>query len=184
MLSKRGSWAEGTRGEIVYDGAGMISGEPADIPAVPNLRILSPQLDREHVGIRRLAAKRDQQESNSWDATVTLKNFGFQPHTVRLQTQFAGTHFAPRTIQLAPRQEAAAEYSFVTASEGELLARIGPADVLPTDQEAHLRLPRSGPLEVNVYTRRAQELRPLFAANRRLVAHFFEPASYPAAQPG
>jgi hypothetical protein len=36
---------------------------------------------------------------------------------------------------------------------------------------------------VNVYTRRAQELRPLFAANRRLVAHFFEPAAYPAAQP-
>jgi hypothetical protein len=183
FAEQAGSWAEGTRGEIVYDGAGMISGEPADIPAVPNLRILSPELDREHVGIRRLAAKRDQQESNSWDATVTLKNFGFQPHTVRLQTQFAGTHFAPRTIQLAPRQEAAAEYSFVTASEGELLARIGPADVLPTDQEAHLRLPRSGPLEVNVYTRRAQELRPLFAANRRLVAHFFEPASYPAAQP-
>ena len=65
-----------------------------------------------------------------------------------------------------------------------MLARLRPSDVLPTDQEAHLRLPRSGPLEVNVYTRRAEELRPLFAANRRLVAHFFDPARYPATQPG
>jgi hypothetical protein len=178
------SWAEGERGEIVYDGAGMTSGDTADIPNVPNLRILAPELNREHVGIRRLAAKRDQQESNSWDATVTLKNFGLEPHTVRLQTQFAGAHFAPRTIELAPLQEAAAEYSFVTGSAGELLARVTPADVLSTDQQAHLRLPRSGPLEANVYTRRAEELKPLFAANRRLAAHFFDPASYPASLPG
>jgi VWA domain-containing protein/aerotolerance regulator-like protein len=178
------SWAEGTRGEIVYVGAGMISSEVVDTPTIPNLRVLSPELDREHVGIRRLAAKRDQQESNSWDASVTLKNFGSQPHTVRLQAQFAGTHFAPRTIELAPRQEAAAEYSFVTGSAGELVARITPADVLSTDQEVNLRLPNSGPLQVAVYTRRAEELKPLFAANRRLVAHFFDPASYSAAQPG
>jgi len=178
------SWAEGTRGEIVYDGTGMTSGETVDTPTIPNLRLLSPTLNREHVGIRRLAAKRDQQESNSWDASVTLKNFGSEPHAVRLQTQFAGTHFAPRAIELAPRQEAAAEYSFVTGSGGELLARVSPSDVLSTDQEAHLRLPQSGPLQVTVYTRRAEELRPLFAANRRLVARFFDPVTYPVAQPG
>ncbi len=178
------SWSEGTRGEIVYAGVGMTSGEPVDIPSVLNLRVLRPTLNREHVGIRRLAAKRDQQESNSWDATVTLKNFGLEAHRVRLEAQFAGTHFAPRTMELAPRQEAAAEYSFVTSAAGELVARLTPADVLRTDQEAHLRLPQSGPLKVNVYTRRAEELRPLFAANRRLVARFFEPSGYPAADPG
>jgi hypothetical protein len=177
-------WAEGVRGEIVYSGAGMTSAEEFDTPAIPNLRVLSPELNREHVGIRRLAAKRDQQESNSWDATVTLKNFGLQPHAVRLETQFAGTRFAPRMLELAPRQEAAAEYSFVTGSAGELTARISPADVLLTDREAHLRLPPSGPLQVTVYTHRADELRPLLAANHRVVARFLDPASYPAAQPG
>jgi hypothetical protein len=176
------SWAEGARGEIVYDGPAMISAEPVDLPTLPNLRILQPQLDREHVGILRLVAKRDQQESNLWDATVTLKNFGLKPHSVRLEAQFAGTRFALRTIELAPRQEASAEYSFVTGAGGELLARLSPPDVLPTDQEARLRLPRSGPLQVSVYTRRADELRPLFAANRRLAAHFFDPSRYPAAQ--
>jgi hypothetical protein len=178
------SWREGTRGEIIYTGAGMISGDAADLPAPPNLRVLIPQLNREHVGIRRLAAKRDQQESNSWDATITLKNFGLEPHAVRLEARFAGTHFAPRVIQLAPRQEIAAEYSFVTVSAGELIARITPADVLLTDQEARLRLPQSGPLQVTVYTRRAEELRPLLEANHRLNARFFSPESYPAAKPG
>jgi hypothetical protein len=178
------SWAEGTRGEIVYAGAGMTSGETADTPTVPNLRVLSPGLDREHVGIRRLAAKRDQQESNAWDATVTLKNFGLARHTVRLAVQFADARFAPRTIELAPRQETAAEYSFVTSSAGELVARVSPTDVLPSDQQAHLRLPQSGPLQVAVYTRRPEELKPLFAANRRLLTRFFDPAGYPATQPG
>jgi hypothetical protein len=177
------NWVEGARGEIVYIGTAMVSGDAADLSVPSNLRVLTPQVDREHVGIRRLAAKRDQQESNSWDATVTLKNFGFNPHTVRLQAQFAGTHFAPRMIALAARQETAAEFSFVTTSEGELLARITPGDALSSDQQAYLRLPQSGPLRVNVYTRRADELRPLLEANHRLSARFFAPEKYPAAQP-
>ena len=178
------NWAEGVPGEIVYIGARMISGESMDAPLPPNLRILSPDLNREHVGIRRLAAKRDQQESNAWEATVTLKNFGAQAHAVRLDTRYAGTQFAPRMIQLAPRQEVSAEYSFVTAAAGELVSRLMPPDVLPADQEAHLRLPRSGPLQVTVYSARPQELRPLLEANHRLLAHFFQPSQYPAAQQG
>lgn len=177
-------WAEGVPGEIVYTGARMISSESTDAPVPPNLRILSPELNREHVGIRRLAAKRDQQESNAWEATVTLKNFGTRRHAVRLETRYAGTRFAPRLIELAPSQELAAEYSFVTVAAGELVSRVTPADDLPTDQEVHLRLPSSGPLQVAVYTSRPQELRPLLEANHRLVAHFFEPAQYPAAPQG
>jgi hypothetical protein len=178
------NWAEGMPGEIVYTGVRMTSGESIDAPVPANLRILNPAFNREHVGIRRLAAKRDLQESNAWDATVTLKNFGTQTHAVRLETRYAGTQFAPRFIQLAPSQETAAEYSFITATAGDLVSRITPADVMPTDQEAHLRLPPSGPLQVTVYSARPQELRPLLEANHRLVAHFFDPAHYPAAQQG
>ena len=178
------SWTEGIAGEIVYTGAGLTSAEVMDTAAPSNLRVLSPELNHEHVGIRRLAAKRDQQESNSWDATVTLKNFGTQTRAVRLEAQFAGTHFAPRRIELAARQETAAEYSFVTGAAGELVARVTPADTLPADQEVHLRLPKSGPLQVTVYTRRAPELRPLLEANHRLAARFFDPARYPAVEQG
>jgi hypothetical protein len=177
------NWAEGVLGEIVYTGPQMISGESSDIPAPANLRILSVSVNREHVGIRRLAAKRDPDESNSWDATVTLKNFGTQTRTVRLDTRYAGTPFSPRALTLAPHQETAAEFSFVSGAAAELVSKITPADSFPTDQEAHLRLPRSAPLQVTVYSSRSQELRPLLEANHRLIAHFVNPAQYPAAQP-
>jgi hypothetical protein len=174
-------WAEGAPGEIVYTGPHMISGAATDAETPANLRILPVDLNREHVGIQHLTAKRDQAESNAWEATVTLKNFGTQPHAVRLQTRYAGTQFAQRLIQLAPRQESAAEYRFVTPTAGELLAQVTPADSLPSDQEARLRLPRSGPLQVTVYTSRSTGWRPLLEANHRLIAHFFEPAQYPSA---
>ena len=170
------NWAVGEPGEIVYAGPGLIAGEKADIAAPSNLRVLLPEVNREHVGIRRLAAKRDQQESNEWQAAVTLKNFGERPRAVRLETRYAGTRFAPRLIQLAPHQETAAEYRFTTGTAGELVSIVTPADALPADQEVHLHLPQSGPLHVAVYTARAEELRPLLEANRRLVAHFYEPA--------
>jgi Aerotolerance regulator N-terminal/von Willebrand factor type A domain len=171
-------WSDGQQGEIVYTGVRMISGDETEVAAPPNLRVLSPELNREHVGIRRLTAKRDEQESNSWNSTVTLKNFGIEPHVVRLQAQFAGTHFAARSIALAPHQESAAEYSFFTGSAGELIASITPPDVLATDQQASLRLPKSGALQVTVYTKRAEELRPLFESNHRIVARFEDPAHY------
>jgi hypothetical protein len=178
-------YAEGVPGEIVYTGPRMISNATTDAQPPANLRVLPVDLDREHVGIEHLTAKRDQAESNAWEATVTLKNFGTQPHAVRLETRYAGTQFSPRLIQLSARQESAAEYRFVTPVAGELLARITPADSLPTDQEARLRLPRSGPLPVTVYTSRPAAWRPLLEANHRLTAHFFDPAQYPSsAQPG
>jgi hypothetical protein len=141
-------------------------------------------VNRDHVGIRRLAAKRDQQESNGWEASVTLKNFGTRTRSVRLETRYAGTQFAPRALVLAPGQESAAEYRFMTNAAGELISHITPADVLPTDQDVHLRLPKSGALEVTVYTARPQELRPLLEADHRLAAHFYAPAAYLAGQQG
>jgi hypothetical protein len=176
------NWSEGASGEIIYCGAGMISSEPAEIAIPPNLRVLTPEVSRQNAGIRRLAAKRDQQESNSWDASVTLKNYGSERRVVRLETQFAGTRFATRLLNLAPQEEAAAEYSFVTVAAGELVARITRADSLSSDNEARLLLPKSGPLQVAVYTRRAAALKPLFEANHRLFARFFDPAQYPARQ--
>ncbi len=184
LATQAQAWGEGTPGEIIYTGARMLSSEKSDAPLPPNLRILGPDLKREHVGIRRMTAKRNQQESGAWDATVTLKNFGTQTHTVRLESRYGTTRFATRVLVLAPRQETAAEYSFVTGFAGELVVRVMPADVLPTDQEAHLRLPQSGPLQVTVYSARPQELRPLLEANHRLVARFLNPAQYPAAKQG
>ncbi len=179
------NWAEGSPGEIVYVGPRMIAGQTTDATPPPNLRILNVDLNREHVGIQHLSAKRDQEESNAWEATVTLKNFGNQPKSVRLEARYAGTQFAPRLIQLAPHQETAADYRFVSPVAGELGARLSPADDLTTDQEARLRLPRSGPLQVTVYTDRPADWSPLLEANHRVLASFAGVSAYPSAtQPG
>ena len=168
------NWTEGAVGEVVYTGARLTASEPADTPTPARLRLLLPgDLNRENGGIRRLAAKRDQGESNSWEATVTLKNFGRRTKTVRLEVRYAGTQFSPRLITLAPSQETAAEYRFTTGTAGELICRVTPPDALPTDQEVQLHLPQSGPLQVAVYTSRPQELRPLLEANHRLAAHLY-----------
>ena len=176
-------WAEGVPGEFVYIGPHMIAG--GEVAAPGNLRVLSTDVNREHIGIQHLSAKRDEQESTGWEATVTLKNFGTQPHTVRLETRYAGTQFAPRMVEVMPHQEAAAEYRFVSPAAGELIARITPSDALPADQEVRLRLPRSGPLQVTAYTARAADWRPLLESNHRLIVHYVEPVLYPSAtQPG
>ena len=73
---------------------------------------------------------------------------------VRLKTQFAGTVFGPRSINLNPQEEVAAEYNFITNTAGELRAEVIPHDGLPGDDIATLRLPKGGTLHVAVYTRR------------------------------
>ncbi len=179
------NWAEGIPGEIVYVGPRMISGQAPTAPVPTNLRILPVDLNSEHVGIDHLAAKRDPAESNAWDATVALKNFGAHPHSVRLETRYAGTPFAPRLINLAAHQETTAEYRFTSPAAGDLVARLTPSDSLLTDHQASLRLPRSGPLQITVYTGRPDEWRPLLEANHRLSSHFFSPSQYPSSsQPG
>ena len=174
-------WAEGVPGDIVYIGPRIVAEQETGFPVPANLRVLSVDLNREHVGIRHLTAKRLPQESGDWEATVTLKNYGALPHTVLLQTHYGGTSFATRRLDVAPHQEAAADYHFSTNSEGDLVASVTPHDDLVTDQEARLHLPRSGRLPVAVYTSRPQELRPLLEANRGVASHFLTPAQYPSA---
>ncbi len=174
------AWAEGAPGEIVYIGPHMISG---DVVAPANLRVLSVNVNREHVGIEQLSAKRDQQESTTWDAAVTLKNFGNQPQEVRLETRYAATSFAARRISLAPHQETAVDYRFVSPAAAELVTSIAPLGDLPSDQSVRLRLPRSGPLQMTVYTNRATEWKPLLEANHRLSARFVDPSQYPSSAP-
>lgn len=174
------AWAEGVPGEIVYVGPHMVTG---DVVAPANLRVLSVDVNREHVGIEQLSAKRDQQEPTTWDAAVTLKNFGDQPKEVRLETRYAASKFAPRRITLAPHQETAADYRFVSSAAAELVSAVVPPGDLSTDQTVRLRLPRSGPLQITVYTTRAAEWKPLLEANHRVSARFVDPAQFPSSAP-
>ena len=172
------SWAGGRAGEIVYAGPHLVSGEQYAVPEVSNLRILDAKADRENAGIRRLAVRRSEEDPGSWDATIAVRNYGSARRQLRLQTQFAGTAFAPRTLQLAPGEETTAEYTFSTNTAGELRAELLPHDNLESDDRASLRLPTSGALRVAVFTQRADLLRPLLEANHRLSVKFYTTSGY------
>ncbi len=174
------SWSGGRQGEIVYIGPKLID-DAASIPAkLPNLRTIPVDVSRENCGIRRIGVKRSEEDANSWQATVTLKNYGSVRRTLRLKTQFAGTVFGPRVFAMAPGEEAAAEYNFTTNTAGQLVAEIEPGDNLASDDRAVLELPRNGMLKIAVYTNRPEVLRPLLEANHRVTVKFFAPAEYAA----
>lgn len=172
------SWYPGRPGEIVYVGPGLISERDPAAPNLPNLRAILVQSSRNNCGIQRMEVKRSEEDLNSWQATVILKNYASHPRRVRLKTQFAGTAFAPRAFTLAPGEQAAAQYNFATRVPGRLSAEITPDDNLPGDNRAALDLPRIGMLKVVAFTARPEVLRPLLDANHRLSVKFFEPSQY------
>ncbi len=142
------------------------------------MRVITVDANREHCGIRRFGVKRNEEEVNAWQATVTLKNYGSQIKTVRVSAQFAGTRFAPRSITLEPGRETAVEYNFTTNTAGRLIAEISPPDSLDSDHRAMLDLPRPGPLKLAAFTARPEILKPLLESDHRLNVAFFSPAAY------
>jgi hypothetical protein len=174
------SWSGGRPGEVVYIGPKLITEAQVTLPKIPRLRAIAATADLENAGIRRIGVKRNEEDSNAWQATVTVKNYGTLRRTVRLKTKFAGTVFTPRILNLEPSQEVATEYGFVTNTSGQLIAEIEPGDNLPSDDRATVTLPRSGQLSIAVYTDRPDVLRPIFEANHRLSVQFFTPSQYVA----
>ena len=172
------SWSGGRQGEIVYIGPRFIDNDAASPASMANLRVIPVDAGRENVGIRHIGVKRGEEDSNSWQATVTVKNYGADRRVFRLRTQFAGTVFAARNCNLGAGEEMAVEYNFVTDTAGQLLAQIQPGDDLAADDRAALQLPDSRPLRVAVFTRRPEALRPLLAPNRRFSVTFYAPEQY------
>jgi Aerotolerance regulator N-terminal/von Willebrand factor type A domain len=172
------TWSEGKPGEIVYIGPRLIADDESAARALPNLRIIPVEASREHCGIRRVGVKRSEEDANSWQAIVTVKNYGSQPRTVHVSAQFAGTVFTPRVLKLEPGEETGVEYNFTTNTAGQLIAELKPFDGLESDHRAVLDLPRTGTLKLAVFTTRPDVLKPLLESNHQLDVEFFTPADY------
>ncbi|MBV9265716.1 MAG: VWA domain-containing protein [Acidobacteriaceae bacterium] len=172
------NWSGGKRGEIIYVGPHLISETDSNLPALPNLRVIDVPASRANCGIRRIGVRRSEEDVNSWQATVTLKNYGAERVTVRLKTQFAGTMFAPRIFTLSGGEEKSGEYNFVTNTAGRLIATIEPGDALASDDRVVMQLPRNGMLNVVVFTDRPEVLKPLLEANHRLSVKYLSASQY------
>jgi hypothetical protein len=158
----------GGPGEIVYVGPGLAREAPKADKSLTNLRIIRVEANRKNCGIRRIGVKPREDQSGVWDAVITLRNYGLDAARISLHTQFAGTAFAPRAVDLPANQEKTVEYTFETDTAGVLAVEIDPHDELPRDDRAQVWLPRNRALRLAVFTDRPDVLRPLFDANRRL----------------
>ncbi len=166
------AWSGGQPGEIVYIGPQRLENPLAESDAAAlqlrDLRVIAVPASLQNLGIRSIAVRRGEEEGNSWDATVTLKNYGSERRLIRLLAKFAGTIFQPRVLTLHPGQETAVEFSFITNTAGRFTASIDPHDSLPSDDQASLQLPASGLLTVAAFSNRPNVLRPLLDSNPQL----------------
>ena len=169
----------GLQGEIVYIGPGLIQAPDPSAARLSNLRVLAVEADREHVGIRHVESKKDD-ETGSSHVFVTLKNYGVRPRTVTLEAQFNRAQLADRAIRLAAGDQHTEEYA-LTNGGGEFRAAIAGADAIRTDLEATVLVPRQGPVRVAVFTARAKALAPLLSTNPHITAKFFDTREYLAA---
>jgi hypothetical protein len=176
-------WSGGQPGEIVYVGPKRVDSDEHGVRELPNLRVLSVPCDCEDAGITHIAVKRNADIADEWAASITIRNNGWKPRTLRLNTRFGNTSFAPRLLNIAPQQETTAEYTFVTNSAGQVTADIDSPDALSSDNSVAVALPRTGLLKVAVYTARPETFRPLLEADQRLFATFYTPAQYRADSP-
>ncbi|HEY7305759.1 MAG TPA: VWA domain-containing protein [Bryobacteraceae bacterium] len=175
--------ASGGSGEIVYIGPGLAREAPKADKGLTNLRVVRVDANRRNCGIRRIGVKPREDQSGWWDAAVTLRNYGSDATRIRLHTQFAGTDFAPRAVDLPANQERTVEYTFETDTAGVLAVEIEPHDELPRDDRAQVWLPRNRALRLAVFTERPEVLRPLVDANRRLNITIASGSQYNAKPP-
>ncbi len=170
-------WSGGMPGEIVYIGP-QLSEKDVAIAGNPNLRVIHVDADRENCGIVQLAAQQVEDQANTWQALIRLRNYGIHSQTLRLHLNFGGTAFAVRNLTVYPGADTTAQYTFTTRSAGELAASISPGGSLRSDDRASVFLPQNEIVRIAVYTDRPQILRPLVEANHQLQAIFFTPAQY------
>lgn len=166
-------------GEIVFIGAGRVSGEAVPSLNVPaNLRIITVAGPAEHCGLRKLGVHRLLSDPDTWEVFIAVKNYGELPRSVPLAVQFGGSPVGTRRLDLKPGAEESATFRFKTRAAGWLEARLATQDAFPQDQRAVLELPARKLLPVTVYSGEPDLLRPVFTAIPGVQASFQPVSAY------
>jgi hypothetical protein len=177
----RQTQAMGSRraGEIVFAGALRVA-EPSRTgsPGVPNLRILPVPDSAENCGLRRMAVRRSATDPDVWEIYVAAKNYGTATRAVSVHLSYGGVLAGIRPLTLTPGAEREVTYTYRTRAAGLLEASLFPHDGFPDDDRAILELPAEPNLQVTVYSDEPDALRPILAANPRVVAVYHKTAQY------
>ena len=168
-------------GEIVFVGAGRVSGDEAALPPAPsNLRFIPIAGPNEHAGLRKVGVRRSLSDPDTWEVFITVKNYGAQARSVPLGVQFGGAPVGTRRFDLKPGAEEDATFRFRTRAAGWLEARLLARDSFDQDERAVLELPARKLLPVTVYSAEPQLLRPVFTAIAGIQPAFLPPSGYDA----
>lgn len=165
-------------GEIVFAGAGRVSGDQSSTAAPANLRMLSMTGPAEHVGLRKVSVRRSLTDPDTWEVFVAVKNYGSAPQSIPLGVQFAGAIIGTHRFDLKPGGEDNTAFGFKTRAAGWLEARLLTNDPFPQDTRAVLELPARKLLPVTVYSAEPDNLRPVFTAIPGVQASFQPVAAY------
>lgn len=175
------SWPGGMPGEIAYVGSNRLD-HPENLSQLPeNFRVLLVSANQEHLGIQHVEVHRSEQPGHTWDASVTVRNYGSVSKSPIINASFGRVHFAPKSMVLEPGEERSATFSFSTGNTGRLESLVAPADSLSLDQRTFVELPNPSALRVAVFTSRASLFRPLLDSDRRVAAKYFD--NVPGASP-
>jgi hypothetical protein len=162
-------------GEIVLIGAGRIAAHDnhtSALPAVANLRVLPVASDVENCGIRKIGLRRSPSDNGLWEVFIAVRNYGSNPRTLDLVLRFDGSLLGTRRLSIAPGTERNTSFELETRAAGRLEAQLLGEDAFAADDRAVLDLPAQRALKVAVYSDEPELLRPLFAANPRVVSVF------------
>jgi hypothetical protein len=177
----------GRPGEIAFIGSGRIAGREggAPLPALRNLRVIQIPDTVENCGLRKVGARRSENDADVWEIYAAVRNYGSRPRTVTLAAEFglpgasaARVPIGARSLPLAPGAEAEATFQHRTRAAGVIVLGVFPRDAFSADDHAELELPAQPSLAVTVYSSAPELLRPLFASNPRVNATYRAPAQY------
>jgi hypothetical protein len=163
-------------GEIVYVGAGRISGGDGAAPLPANVRVIPIASPMENCGLRHIGLRRANAET--WQVFVSARNYGAQAQAIQLAVHFAGSPIGTRTLSLKPGDEQETSFVFHTRAAGWLEARLLSSDSFPEDDRAVLEVPAQPAMRVVVYSDEPDLLKPVLSASPNISPVFRSPAAY------
>jgi hypothetical protein len=174
----------GRAGEIAFIGTGRVAERDSSTAPPRNLRVILVADAVENCGLRRIGTRRSATDADKWEIFVLARNYGTREHTVTVTLEF-GTLQKPgrvpvgaQQVTIPPGAEREVAFEHRTTAAAILGVTLSPRDAFAGDDHAELELPSQPTLNVTVYSKEPELLRPEFAAAPRVHAAFRKPEEY------
>jgi hypothetical protein len=178
-------------GEIAFIGTGRTGEDGAAVTPPPrNLRVIAIPDAVENAGLRKIGARRSNNDPGLWEIYVSAHNYGANPRNVDLSLNFGPQEPQLRTpagaqhLVLKPGADVEASFEYRTVSAGIMGIYLTPHDAFPADDHADIELPALPSLTVTVYSTQPELLKPALDSMDRVTAVYRKPTEYQSGDKG